>query len=155
VSPADDSPADGSPADGSPADDLADAIERVLPGWVVRSVVALAPGAGDAAREAGERARLEVVPQVRALLAADIDEQWTTPLALLRAAVRYPTDVLRAAGVPPVERDDFARDRFPDDVYNLTPASFADVDPALGDVGLVWGASKAFAHKQRHGTSAS
>ncbi len=39
---------------------------------------------------------------------SDIDEQRTTPLALIRGAVRYPTEVLRAAGVPPVERDRFA-----------------------------------------------
>jgi hypothetical protein len=38
---------------------------------------------------------------------------------------------------------------FPDDVYDLTPASFADVDPALHEPGLVWGAAKAHVHLAR------
>lgn len=132
------------------AEALAEAIDAALPGWVVRCVVRLAPSARDAAQAVGAAAQTEVGAAVWALLAADIDEQWTTPLALLRDAVRYPTEVLRAAAVPPVARDPFAEDRFPDDVYDLTPASFADIDPGLAELGLIWGASKAFVHKQRH-----
>jgi hypothetical protein len=65
--------------------------------------------------------------------------------------VTYPTGVLAAAGVPPAERDDFATRSFPDDAYDLTPASWVDVDPALEEPGLAWGAAKAFAHRRRHG----
>ncbi|HWI03691.1 MAG TPA: hypothetical protein VNT52_07690 [Acidimicrobiales bacterium] len=138
---------------------LADAVEVALPRWVERSVTRIivawtgeAPGAGtaEAAREAGRRAAGEVGAQLRALLAADIDEQWTTPLSLLRAAVRYPTEVLQGAGVPPVERDPFRERLEPGDLYDLSPASFADVDPALAEPGLVWGAAKALAHRRRH-----
>jgi hypothetical protein len=140
------------------AEALADAIDAVLPTWVVRSVETLMmawsgnvpPDVALAAEEAGQRARLETGGAIRLLLATDIDEQRTTPLALLRSAVRYPTEVLAAAGVPGLERDDFAERAFPDDIYDLSPARFADLDPALTDVGLAWGASKAFAHKQRH-----
>jgi hypothetical protein len=57
--------------------------------------------------------------------------------------------VLRAAGVPPVRRDEFAEHAFPDDVYDLAPASFADVDPSLHEPGLVWGAAKAHVHLSR------
>jgi hypothetical protein len=103
-----------------------------------------------AAAEAGARARAEVGPRVRRLLALDIDEQRTNPLSLLRDAVRYPTDVLRAAGVPAVEgRDDFAVRAFPDDVYDLAPATWADVDPSLQDPGITWGAWKAYTHLSR------
>jgi hypothetical protein len=138
---------------------LADAVEVALPGWVERSVARIMvawtgepPGAGtvEAAREAGRRAAAEVGAQVRALLAADIDEQWTTPLTLLRSAVRYPTAVLEEAGVPPVERDAFRERLDPGDLYDLSPASFADVDPALAEPGIVWGAAKALAHRRRH-----
>ncbi len=104
----------------------------------------------DAARDAGRRAAAEVGAEVRALLAADIDEQWTTPLSLLRAAVRYPTRVLEDAGVPPVERDPIQERLLPGDIYDLSPASFADVDPALAEPGMVWGAAKALAHRRRH-----
>jgi hypothetical protein len=138
---------------------LAEAVEVALPGWVERSVTRImaawsgrAPDAGivEAAREAGRRAGAEVGDEVRALLAADIDEQWTTPLSLLRSAVRYPTEVLRGAGVPPVERDAFRERLEPGDLYDLSPASFADVDPSLAEPGMVWGAAKALAHRRRH-----
>lgn len=134
---------------------LAEAIEAALPGWVERSVRSRT-GTGDtavyeAASEAGRRAAAEVGAAVRDLLAADIDQQWTTPLALVRAAVRYPTEVLRTADVPPVERDRVQVELLPGDVYDLTPASFADVDSSLAEPGMLWGAAKAYAHIQRHG----
>lgn len=134
---------------------LADAIEAALPGWVERSVRARLAGGGpevdEATAGAGRRAADEVGSAVRRLLEADIDEQPTTPLALLRGAVRYPTEVLREAGVAPVPRDPVQEQLFPDDVYDLAPASFADVDPSLFEPGIQWGAAKAFVHKQRHG----
>lgn len=136
------------------AGDLADAVERALPHWVRRSVLRRLPAAGPdvvaAAGEAGRRAREEVGEEMRRLLALDVDQQHVNPLSLLRAAVRYPTEVLREAGVAPVERDDFSRRRFPDDHYDLTPATWSDVDPDLVDAGIAWGAAKAFTHKARH-----
>ena len=108
------------------------------------------PATRAAAREAGQRAREEIGGAVRTLLFADVDEQRGNPLALLRRAVRYPTEVLHAAGAPVVERDKFSRERFPDDDYDLTPANWSDVHPSLQDLGLTWGAAKAFVHKQRH-----
>lgn len=141
---------------------LADAVEAALPGWVERSVgrILTAWNAGppdptvlDAAREAGRRAALEVGAEVRALVEDDVDNQRSTPLTLLRGAVRYPTAVLQAAGVPPVERDDMQARLLPDDLYDLNPARFADIDPALAEPGLLWGAAKALSHRQRHGPS--
>jgi hypothetical protein len=131
---------------------LADALDRAVAGWVVRCVERIVvQWRGDvpddvrvAAARAGERALADVGPRVRALLARDVDEQRANPLALLRDAVRYPTEVLHGAGVPPVVRDEFAEAQFPDDVYDLTPASFADLDPALHEPGMAWGAAKAF-----------
>jgi hypothetical protein len=134
--------------------DLADAVEAALPGWVVAAVAARAPGLEAEARAAGARAGADVLPRLRALLALDIDEQRTTPLALLRDAVRYPTEVLAGAGVPPVARDPFDEERFPGDVYGLMPASFADFGPEVGEAGLAWGAAKAWEHKRRHGSRA-
>jgi hypothetical protein len=121
---------------------LEDAIEVALPRWVAR----VAPGVDPAPIVAA------VMPPLRALLAADIDEQTTTPLAIIRdVAVPLLTSSLRAAGVDPdgVERDEFARTHFPDDVYGLTPSSWADVDESLVSPGIAWGAAKAFVHKQR------
>ena len=137
---------------------LARAVEEALPGWVERCVERLLvgfsgrsdPAAMVEARVAGQQARAEVGAEVRALLEQDVDEQCTNPLALLRAAVAYPSGVLRRAGVPPVRRDEFSEAHFPQDVYDLTPASFADVDPSLHEPGLEWGAAKAWAHRRRH-----
>lgn len=130
---------------------LADAVDAAIGPWVVRSVAAvadawepgLAPRLVPAATAAGEQAARDVGSRVRALLEADVDQQPTGPLALLREAVRYPTAVLAEAGVPPVARDEFAVRAFPEDAYGLSPAAFADVDPTLHEPGLVWGAAKA------------
>lgn len=133
---------------------LADAIDAVLPAWVERCVrsrlTAMPRDVVVAAREAGQRARVEVGGAVRELMLRDVDEQRGNPLALLRGAVRFPTEVLLAAGATAIERDKFSRERFPDDDFDLTPANWSDIDPSLSDLGIAWGAAKAFEHKQRH-----
>ena len=151
------------PVAESTGTELAEAIEGALPGWVERSVARLATafhGRVDddvraAAAEAGRRAATEVGAEVRHLLALDIDDQRTTPMTLLRGAVRYPTQVLRDAGVPPVVRDEPQERLFPDDDYDLAPANFRDVSPDLADVGLAWGAAKAYTHLQRRRESSA
>lgn len=138
---------------------LADGVGTALPLWVercVRDVMVAWKGevpaeVADAAAGAGRRAAEDVGGRVRRLLGSDIAEQEGTPLALVRSAVRYPTEVLAAAGAPPAARDDFAARVFPDDAYDLSPASWAEIDPALVEPALEWGAAKAFEHKRRHG----
>jgi hypothetical protein len=137
---------------------LAESVVAALPAWVVRSVERLLvawAGAADpevvaAAEQAGLAAQADVGPRLRMLLAADVDEQRTNPLALVREAVRYPTQVLADAGVPPVRRDALAVEQHPDDLYDLAPATFADLDPALHEPGIEWGAAKAHVHLRRH-----
>lgn len=137
---------------------VVDTVEVVLGPWVVRSVERVHVAqlgrrppqeVRDAAAVAGDEATRSIVPQMRALLALDIDDQRTGPLALLRLAVPFPTAVLRAADVPAPVRDEFLQRQFPDDIYDLAPAAFADVDPSLHEVGLVWGAAKAHVHLAR------
>jgi len=136
---------------------LADQIEVSLVPWVLRSVRSRVEAAGGvfdgdvatAAAAAGERCRDEISPRVRDLLSSDLDDQRSTPLALLRAATSYATEVLVAAGVPPTARDEFEQRAFPADVYALSPASFSDVDESLGEPGLIWGAAKAHVHLAR------
>jgi hypothetical protein len=140
------------------AAELAGEIEAAIPRWVARvarealAAQGLAVDDALAARidQAAATARDTGVPQVRRLLETDIDQQHTTPLQVLRGLVRYPTEVLRSAGARPVTRDEFSQRNFPDDVYDLTPASFADVDPSLHEPGLAWGAAKAYVHLSRH-----
>lgn len=137
---------------------LAAAVEAALPVWVERSVrrrlidwTGVAdPEVVQRAAGAGTTAAVEVGAELRRLVATDVDQQWTNPLSILRAAARYPTAVLRQAGVPPIVRDDFDERHFPDDDYGLVPMAFADVDPALHELGLAWGAAKAMVHLRRH-----
>ncbi len=134
------------------AEALITAADAAIGPWVERSVARRwvdytgaepAPALRAASAEAGREAAIVVVARLRELLQADVDAQRTGPLAVLRRAVAYPTAVLRAAGVPPLVRDDFAERNFPDDDYDLSPASFADIDESLHEPGLVWGAAKA------------
>jgi hypothetical protein len=137
--------------------ELLEAVARTLPGWVDRVVRERATDAGleidesarAAASAAGAAAVAEVIPRLQVLLATDIDEQRTNPLSVLREAVRFPTEVLVALGVPQRDRDDFAVRSFPEDLYDLSPAAFADIDPELHEPGLRWGAAKAYVHLRR------
>lgn len=133
------------------AETLLEAIDRCVGPWVERAVREAARRAGHpldqavaaAARRAGEDARVAVIDEMRALLASDVDEQRGNPLTVLRNAVRFPTEVLRAVDVPPPARDEFAQRVFPGDVYGLAPATWSDVDPSLTGPGIMWGAWKA------------
>jgi hypothetical protein len=140
------------------ASELADAIEAALGPWVERSVERVhvqqlmrrpPQEVREAAARAGLEATEEVGSKVRALLALDIDEQRSGPLSVLRSAARFPTRVLLDAGVPTSVRDEFLQKQFPEDVYDLGPAAFADLDPALHEPGLIWGAAKAHVHLAR------
>lgn len=143
------------------ADVLAAGVEQALPGWVERSVRTLVEawdGPVDVGRsasidadllQAGAAAVARVMPPLRALLAEDVDRQQGNPLAIVRRAVPIPTELLAALGVPPVVRDAMAERQFPDDRYDLTPASFSELDPSLHEPGLMWGAAKAHVHLAR------
>lgn len=136
---------------------LADGVDAAIAGWVERSVrsvldaqgIAVDEATAAALADAGGAARAEGSGRVRTLVGTDVDEQVGNPLSILRDLVRYPTAVLREAGARPVARDEFSVRSFPDDDYDLSPASFADVDPALHEPGLVWGAAKAHVHLAR------
>lgn len=136
------------------AEELATQIEHALPGWVRRAAQSrltadqqsalsseIDMAAADATQELGSAARR--------LLGQDIDQQRTTPLAIIREAVKPVNAVLGAAGVAEVGRDVDARRLHPDDVYDLTPGSYLDLGPDVQDASLMWGAAKAHIHIQR------
>jgi hypothetical protein len=137
---------------GEYADALVAAVEVALPAWVQRGVDARwsaanvgepSPELLEATRDAAAAAVADVLPALRQLLARDVAEQPTGPLDVIRRAVVHPTRVLEAAGVPPVARDADAQRLFPDDVYDLVPGAFGDLDESVHDPGLHWGAAKA------------
>ncbi len=136
--------------------ELADSVEEHLPAWVRRNIERLCAAAGVSASDVDERIQSaaagaldHVMPRLRGLLETDVDEQRGNPLDIVRGAVRFPTRALVDLGVPEVVRDDFATANFPDDVYDLSPASFSDIAPELTEIGIAWGAAKAHTHLQR------
>lgn len=136
---------------GEYARDLAEGVTAAIGPWVEASVRRIHEAwsgscpeeVADAARVAGVEATEAVATRVAEVLAADPDDLASSPLQVVRTATPWPTRVLRDAGVPPVVRDSEAERQFPDDDYDLTPASFAELGPGLGDLGIVWGAAKA------------
>ncbi len=139
---------------------LADGVEAHLGDWVVRSVRDSITRVGcdgldldQPASIAATAAVAEVAVAVRTLLETDIDRQTSTPLTLLRSAVRFPTQVLLEHEVPAPVRPAFESDAFPDDLYGLTPANFGDVAPELHELGLQWSAAKAYIHLKRRATN--
>jgi hypothetical protein len=145
-------------ADSEAGAALADAIDATLGAWVVACVEQRMSEAGrtappevlEAARLAGDAAVQDIGQRVRVLVERDIDAQTTTPLSLVRAAVSYPTSILREAGLPPRARDAFRVSRFPDDDFDLTPTSLSALGDEVGELAIVWGAAKAMAHRHRH-----
>ena len=62
----------------------------------------------------------------------------------MRRAYREPTAVLAAAGVAPVERDEFAERAWPDDTYGLVVHGLGDLgDKNLAPLQMAWGLAKA------------
>ena len=109
-------------------------VERVATAWRGE----LDPPVRADAEEAGPQGPGGCGPPGARHFDTDVDEQDQPPAS--GAAGRALSDRGAArAGVPPVVRDSFAEEVFPDDVYDLAPASFADVDPGLAEPGIEWG----------------
>ena len=137
--------------------DLIGAIDRVVENWLLRVAVDLYRAHRDeigpeflesataAAREGGRW----TVERLRSTLEVDVDAQRVNPLQTLREAVRFPSEVLRTAGVPSIVRDEYDERINPDDIYGIGPAHWNDIDESLTEPGIIWGAAKASTVLQR------
>lgn len=136
-------------------------VEVWVPRWVQAQVTRLLDAWGRAGPEARARAEAEasdvgaeaarrVAASLCELFATAPERQRATPLEIVRSVYREPTEVLAAAGVPPVVRDEFDERSWPDDVYGLVPATLGDLgDPDLGPLQLAWGLAKATVMRAR------
>jgi hypothetical protein len=79
------------------------------------------------------------------LLELPFDQQRRGPLQVFQEAMRFPTAVLRAHGVAPVDRDEVAERNLPWDLYDLAPASSSPLGEDVWRAHLAWGAAKAHA----------
>lgn len=130
--------------------DLIEVLTECIPSWLERCVTERANMQGIGLVPDDERIRTmvaaaapQVIADITTLLDTDVDAQTTNPLSILRAAVMWPTQVLRELGVHPITRDEFAERNAPDDVYGLAPAGWDDIDERVRTPGLMWGAWKA------------
>lgn len=138
---------------------LRDSLAAVIPYWIEQSVVERATsdrtrGTAESevratAQVAGERALADALSRMAGLFGTDIERQVTTPLEILRAVSAHATAALLSLGVAAVDRDPVDVELHPDDLYGLVPASLAEIDPALAEVGVRWGAAKAHVHLLR------
>jgi len=136
------------------ANKLGDAFADALGPWVLGAIAhrygaPLPDDLADQASAAAVEASTRVAAEIRQLLETDIDSQHTSPLALARQVVPLATGVLHNAGVAPVPRDANAERLHPDDVYDLTPGTFADFGDGVHEPGITWGAAKAYVHLSR------
>jgi hypothetical protein len=124
-------------------------VERILDAWG-RADEATVARARSAAPAAGHAAAARVAESLGALLATDPAEQRATPLEIVRTVYREPTEILVAAGVPPVQRDPFDERTLPEDRYDLAPRTLGDLgDPELAPLHLAWGVGKAMVLRAR------
>jgi hypothetical protein len=118
-------------------------VARLLDAWGRVSPEARARAENEAS-DAGSAAARRIATSLRELFATAPERQRATPLEIVRSVYREPTEVLAAAGVPPVARDEFDERSWPDDVYGLVPRTLGDLgDPDLGPLQLAWGLAKA------------
>ncbi len=92
-----------------------------------------------------ETARAWLLSELRTVLESEAWEQRRNPLDLVRESTSPLSEELAAIGARPVARDEFQERSFPGDVFDLCPATWADVRPDLHETGLEWGAWKAAA----------
>ena len=101
------------------------------------------PRVGDLCISVIAQVSAEVHDNLVELLSRDVFEQRTNPLAIFRQATRPITELLKNLGSPSVTRDEFDERSFPDDVDGLSPATWVDIDEAMVEPGIEWGAWKA------------
>ncbi|MGZ4797777.1 MAG: hypothetical protein ACXVJZ_16180 [Acidimicrobiia bacterium] len=118
-------------------------VERILDAWD-RVPADERAAVHERAAHAGAAASARVVAALDELFATDPRRQRMTPLEVVRSIVDEPTALLRELGIPGVVRDPFDERVRPDDDYDLTPRSLADLgDEDLAAQLLVWGVAKA------------
>ncbi len=143
-------------------EEIVTGVERALPGWAHAQAERIVDAWGhhegderreilDRARAAGEEAARRIAAELQDVIERDPDDHRVTPLQVVRTAYQEVTVVLREAGIPPVERDEFAERSFPDDDYGFAPDTLEDLgDEDLAPLHLAWGVAKATVHKARH-----
>ncbi len=105
-------------------------------------------GLGESIRgfdEALEAGQAWLAEQLHALLTLPFASQRRGPLEIFQESMRFPTQALQNAGVPPIERDPVVANALPGDLYGLAPAASHELGDQVWQAHMAWGASKAMA----------
>lgn len=100
------------------------------------------PGLPEQALHAAEAWLAEALDR---LLARPYGDQSRGPLEVFQEAMTGPTAALAAAGVVPPGRDEATRTALPGDVFDLAPASSAELGEEAWRAHIAWGIAKAAA----------
>lgn len=122
---------------------LISAIVAAFPGYIRDRLDRIGVAAGSTVEEAVAAAGLGLRRRLSDLLAQPSAEQTDSPLELVRAATRSVTDELVEMGLRPPTRDAWLSDQYPEDVFDLYPASSQDLGEEAWRLHLEWGKTKA------------
>ena len=126
------------------ADLLVRTAEAAIPLWLDRCVRTIVASQRLDASDLDSKIAT-FVQQVTPLITSELRDSVTgvradNPLSVFRRAVAFPTLILAELGATAVQRDQFAMESFPNDVYGLSPATWNDIDESLHNPGIIWGA---------------
>jgi hypothetical protein len=125
------------------ADDLRNRLVDAYPSYVEGRVAAQQLEPPEALVEALEEGVSWLQSTLEDLLARPYAAQHRGPLEVFQEAMRFPTEVLSAAGVEPPRRDGGAEAALPGDLFDLAPASSRQIGEEVWLAHLAWGADKA------------
>lgn len=118
---------------------LLDALVATYSGFV-RSRLPATPEGIDEALAEGE---VWLRSALTDLLTLPFPDQRRGPLEVFQEAMKFPTEILREAGVETPRRDPPAEAALPGDSYDLAPVSSRDLGEEIWTIHLTWGATKA------------
>jgi len=128
---------------------LVDALTAAYRPYVTDRVTATAPHIEQNDLAAAIDEGLEwLAVSLRDLLELPFDEQPRGPLEVFQEAIRFPTDLLAAHGMPHSHRGEVEAAALPGDLYDLAPASSRDLGERAWLAHLAWGAAKAASFRQ-------
>lgn len=126
-----------------PAAAVRDAFVDVYDGWVRTRLRDGGLPEPDGLETALADGRAWLDEELTALLGQPFAQQARGPLEVYQEAMRFPTEVLAAAGVEPVARDEVTANALPGDRYGLAPAASHELGEEAWQAHLAWGAAKA------------
>jgi hypothetical protein len=122
---------------------LKEAVVAAFPHYAWERLDELGVVAGSTVNAAIKSAVAELERALADLLSQPEDEQNRSPLELVREATQPVTAALAALGLRPPPRDLFLTETYPEDVYDLYPASSQSLGEEVWRLHLEWGKAKA------------